>query len=87
MSGMTITAPGSHGTPTMGEYGLPPQVEVQLGALFCLGPTDSVAINNAAGLPGLGRMTMGAFLRALPSPDRTTLGPGGTTGGVGVGGP
>ena len=79
--GDAVTVPASH-DPVTG-----PAIGVQLGALFCLGTTSSSAVNTVAGLPGLGRMTMGATMRALPPPDRTLLQGGGTAGGTTVGGP
>ena len=36
-----------------------------LSALFCIGPTGTTAVDNAAGLPGLGRLTLRATARNL----------------------
>jgi hypothetical protein len=37
-----------------------------LGAVFCVGPTGSTSVNNVAGLPGPGRITLKGTARALP---------------------
>ncbi len=37
-----------------------------LGAVFCVGPTSAPAVNNVAGLPGPGRVTIKGTARGLP---------------------
>jgi hypothetical protein len=37
-----------------------------LASVFCIGPTGQGSINNAAGLPGAGRVTLKGFARGLP---------------------
>ena len=47
----------------------PPQNDVSnptLGAVFCVGPTGSASVNNVAGLPGPGRVTIKGTALGLP---------------------
>jgi hypothetical protein len=37
-----------------------------LASLFCIGPTSSSAVNNVAGIPGLGRLKLKGTARGLP---------------------
>ena len=50
--GETITASG-HADPPSGH-----QSDPTLAAMFCVAPTTSASVNNAAGLPGLGRLEL-----------------------------
>lgn len=60
--GDTVQATGSHEAPTLDG------ISVRLGGLFCLPPTTSSAVNNVAGLPGLGRLLVGGALQPVPVP-------------------
>jgi hypothetical protein len=39
---------------------------VKIGTLFCFGVTGSAAVNNAVGLPGLGRIEQNVKLVTIP---------------------
>jgi hypothetical protein len=54
---------GKNGTNTLIAVGMedPPVADVShptLGAVFCVAPTGCTAVNNVAGLPGPGRVTI-----------------------------
>ncbi len=62
---------GKDGTGTLIAAGMedPPMHDVSnptLGAVFCVGPTGSSAVNNVAGLPGPGRVTIHGTAVGLP---------------------
>jgi hypothetical protein len=40
--------------------------DLTLAALFCIGPTNAAAVNNAAGLPGLGRFELQGHAQGTP---------------------
>ena len=50
--GDTVTASGEAIAPVNH------QSDPTIASLFCVGPTSSAAVNNAAGLPGLGRLEL-----------------------------
>jgi hypothetical protein len=50
--GGAVTAPGRADVPVNGV------AHPELGSLFCIAPTSSSAVNSAAGLPGLGRISL-----------------------------
>ncbi len=62
---------GKNGTNTLVANGMedPPMNDVStptLGAVFCVGPTGSTSVNNVAGLPGPGRVTIRGTATGLP---------------------
>jgi len=58
--GETITASGVQSTPVND------QSDPTLAAMFCVGPTTSSSVNNAAGLPGLGRLELPGHAHGVP---------------------
>ncbi|MCC6767165.1 MAG: hypothetical protein IT293_21140 [Deltaproteobacteria bacterium] len=56
----TLVAVGMEDTP-MNDTSHP-----TLGAVFCVGPTGAAAVNNVAGLPGPGRVTIKGTAKGLP---------------------
>jgi hypothetical protein len=56
----TLTAQGV-ADPPMNDTAVP-----TLGAVFCVGPTGAAAVNNVAGLPGPGRVTIRGTATGLP---------------------
>jgi hypothetical protein len=56
----TLTAQGM-ADPPAGDVSNP-----TLGAVFCIGPTGASSINNVAGLPGPGRVTIAGTAEGLP---------------------
>lgn len=69
--GGTFQANALDGTDTLIAVGQedPPMNDVSnptLGAVFCVGPTGSSSVNNVAGLPGPGRVTIKGTALGLP---------------------
>ncbi len=58
--GNTVTATGVVSAPVND------QADPTLAAMFCIGPTTSASVNNAAGLPGLGRLELPGHAKGFP---------------------